>query len=119
MNITGVQKALAAFVLTIFLVLVGLTVGLAQGAPALGVFLTAESNHELPGGAVQLHHYTPPLGLTSETGGLPSNYKYQGPCHQEHVLRLRLELDDRWLSACAQIPSHKVSLHVLDSVFLL
>jgi hypothetical protein len=74
-NVTGVKKILAAFVVTCFLVLGGITVGLAQGASALGVFLTAELNHELPGGVVQLHHYTPPVGLASETGGLPSTYK--------------------------------------------
>jgi len=105
-------------VLTLFLVFGGFTVGLAQGAPSLGVFLTAELNHDLPGGAVQLHHYTPPLGLTSETGGLPSIYKYQGPCQQDHVPSARLQVDKQ-PSARAQIASHKVSLRILQSVFLL
>lgn len=118
MNITGVKKILAALVVTFFLVLGGFTVGLAQGTPALGVFLTAELNHELPGGAVPLHRYTPPVGLTSETGGLPSTYKYEEPCQQDRVLSARREVDKR-LSAGAQIPSHKVSLHILQSVLLL
>ena len=118
MNITGVKKILAAFVLTLFLVLGGFTVGLAQGTPALGVFLTAELNHELPGGAVQLHHYTPPVGLASETGGLPSTYKYEEPCQQDQVFSARPEVDQR-LPARAQLPGHKVSLHILQSVLLL
>lgn len=118
MNIIGVQKVLAAFVLLLFLVLGGFTVGLAQGTPALGVFVTAELNHELPGGAVQLHHSTAAVGLASETGGLPSTYKHQGPRQQEHVSRARLEVDDRPLER-AQIPSRKVSLRILQSVFLL
>jgi hypothetical protein len=117
-NIIGVQKVLAAFVLLLFLVLGGFTVGLAQGTPALGVFVAAELNHELPGGAVQLHHSTAPVGLASETGGLPSTYKYQGPRQQEHVSRARVEVDDR-PSERAQIPSRKVSLGILQSVFLL
>jgi hypothetical protein len=115
-NVTVVKVILAAFVVTCFLVLGGFTVGLAQGAPALGVFLTAELNHELPGGAVQLRRYTPPVGLTSETGGLPSTYKYQGPCQQDRVLCARRAVDKR-LPVGAQIPSHKVSL--LQSVLLL
>jgi hypothetical protein len=117
-NITGVKKVLAAFVVTCFLVLGGFTVGLAQGTPALGIFLTAELNHELPGGAVQLHRYTPMLGITSETGSLPFTYKYPGRCQQVRVLSARREVDKR-LPMGAQIPTHKVSLHILQSVLLL
>lgn len=118
MNITAVQKTLTAFVAVLFLVLGGFTVGLAQGTPALRVFLTAELNHELPGGAVQLHRYTPPVGLASETGALPPTYKYEKPCQQDRVLSARREVDKR-LSARAQIPNHKVSLYILQSVLLL
>lgn len=112
------KKILAAVVVTCFLVLGGFTVGLAQGTPALGVFLTAELNHELPGGAVQLHRYTPSVGITSETGSLPSTYKYPGPCQEVRVSSARREVDKR-LPVGAQIPSHKVSLHILQSVLLL
>lgn len=117
-TITAAQKNLAAFVVTVFLVLGGFTTGLAQGTSALGVFLTAELNHQLPGGAVQLYHYTPPVGLTSEIGDLPSTYKYQGPCQPDRVLSARREIDKR-LAARAPIPSPKVSLHMFQSVLLL
>jgi hypothetical protein len=117
-NVSGVKKILAAFVVTCFLVLGGFTVGLAQGAPALGVFLTAELNHEMPGGAVQVHRPTPSAIITSETGSLPSTYKYPGPCQQVRVLSARREVDTR-SPVGAQIPSRKVSLHMLQSVLLL
>jgi hypothetical protein len=116
-NIAAVQKTLAMLVVTLFLVFGGFTVGLAQGTTSLGFFLTGELNHEWPGGAVQLC-YTSPLGLASEMGGLSSIYKYQGPCQQDHVPSTRLPVDKQ-PSAHAQVTSHKVSLRILQSVFLL
>jgi hypothetical protein len=115
---TSAQKTFAALAVTLIVVLGGFSVGQAQGVPALQVLLAAELNHAMPGGTFQLHRTSPSLGSISETGGLAPTYKHQAPRQPFHLFATRASLNLR-PPGFLKLPRHKVSLHVLQSVFLL